>query len=113
MSYLDVIHSRFSIWTGGGEIIMVRPMLVRPLPNYRIYLEFSDGAKGEVDLSELAGNGVFEVWNDYSFFEKVHIGPERQIKWDDYIELCADSLYLKLTVKTAEEPSKNCSAGLI
>lgn len=25
--------------------MMVRPVLVRPLQNYRIYLEFSDGAK--------------------------------------------------------------------
>jgi hypothetical protein len=83
--------------------MMIRPVLVRPLPNYRIYLEFSDGSKGEVDLSDLAGKGVFQVWNDYSFFEKVHIGPERQIQWDDYIELCPDSLYLKLTGKTPEE----------
>lgn len=78
-------------------------MSVSPLPNYRVYLEFSDGANGEVDLSDLAGKGVFQVWNDYSFFEKVQIGPERQIKWDDYIELSADSLYLKLTGKTPEE----------
>ena len=83
--------------------MLIRPTLVRPLPNYRIYLEFSDGVKGEVDLSDLMGKGVFQVWTDYSFFQKVHIGPERQIQWDDYIELCADSLYLKLTGKTPEE----------
>jgi hypothetical protein len=78
-------------------------MLVRPLTNYRIYLEFSDGAKGEVDLSDLVGKGIFQVWNDYSFFQKVHLGSERQIQWNDYIELCPDSLYLKLTGKTPEE----------
>lgn len=82
---------------------MVRPILVRALPNYRIYLEFSDGAKGEVDLSDLAGQGVFEAWNDYSFFEKVYIGEHREIKWGTDIELCPDSLYLKLTGKTPEE----------
>jgi hypothetical protein len=83
--------------------MLVLPVLVRPLPNYRVYLEFSDGAEGEVDLSDLAGKGVFEAWKDSDFFEKVHIGPDRQIQWDDYIELCADSLYLRLTRKTAEE----------
>jgi len=83
--------------------MMVRPVLVRALPNYRIYLEFSDGAKGEVDLSELAGKGVFEAWSNPSFFEKVHIGSHREIKWNDEIELCPDSLYLKLTGKTPEE----------
>lgn len=82
---------------------MIHPVLVRALPNYRLYLEFNDGAQGEVDLSDLAGKGVFEAWNDYSFFEKVHIGDHREIKWNDEIELCADSLYLKLTGKTPEE----------
>ncbi len=54
---------------------MIKPVLVKALPGYRIYLEFSDGNKGEVDLSDLAGKGVFQVWNDYKFFEKVHLGP--------------------------------------
>lgn len=92
--------------------MMIRPVLVRPLPNHRIYLEFSDGVKGEVDLSDLAGKGVFEVWNDYSFFEKVHIGAERQIRWDDYIELCPDALYLKLTTKTPQEAFKALQRSL-
>ncbi len=59
--------------------------------------------KGEVDLSDLAGEGVFEAWNNQTFFEKVHIGSNREIKWNDEIELCLDSLYLKLTGKTPEE----------
>ena len=44
--------------------------------------------------------GVFEVWNDPSFFENVQLGDHREIKWNDDIELCADSLYLKLTGKS-------------
>jgi hypothetical protein len=83
--------------------MLIRPTLVRALPNYRIYLEFSDGEKGEVDLSDLAEKSVFGPWRDYSFFESVHIGPHREIRWNDYIELCPDSLYLKLTGKTPEE----------
>ncbi len=81
----------------------INPVLVRPLPNYHIYLEFSDGAKGEVDLSDFAGKGVFEPWSNPKFFETVHIGSHREIKWNDEIELCSDSLYLKLTGKTPEE----------
>ena len=83
--------------------MMIRPVLVRPLPNYRIYLEFSDGTKGEVDLSDLAGAEVFQAWDNPGFFEKVHVGSHREIKWNDEIELCPDSLYLKLTGKTPEE----------
>lgn len=81
---------------------MVRPIRVKALPNFRLYLEYSDGQKGEVDLSDIAGNGVFEVWNDRRIFADVHIGPHREIKWNDEIELCPDSLYLKLTGKSPE-----------
>ena len=83
--------------------MMIQPVLVRALPNYRVYLEFSDGAEGEIDLSDLAGRGVFEAWNDYSFFQKVHIGEHREVKWNEDVELCSDSLYLRLTGKTPEE----------
>lgn len=82
---------------------MIKPVLVEARSGYRIYLEFSDGSKGEVDLSDLAGKGVFQVWNDYNFFVKVHLGDHREIKWNDEIELCADSLYLRLTGKSPEE----------
>jgi len=82
---------------------MIKPVLVKALPGYRIYLEFSDGNKGEVDLSDLAGQGVFQVWSDYNFFKKVRVSDHREIKWNDEIELCADSLYLKLTGKSPEE----------
>jgi len=82
---------------------LIKPLLVQARPNYHIYLEFSDGTKGEVDLSGLAGQGVFKVWSDNDFFKGVHIGQHREIKWDDDIELCADSLYLKLTGKSPEQ----------
>jgi hypothetical protein len=82
---------------------MIRTTAVRALPNYRLYLEFSDGEHGEVDLSDLAGKGVFAVWDDYSIFQNVRIGDHREVKWTDDIELCSDSLYLRLTGKTPEQ----------
>jgi hypothetical protein len=83
--------------------MLIQPTNVRALSNYRLYLEFSDGVRGEVDVSDLAGGEVFAPWRDRSFFEKVHIGSHREIKWGDEIELCADALYLRLTGKTPEE----------
>ncbi len=82
---------------------MIKPTRVEALPEYRIYLEFSDGTKGEVDLSDLAGKGVFQVWDDYNLFQRVYLGNHREIKWTDEIELSSDSLYLKLTGKSPEE----------
>ena len=83
--------------------MLIRPTHVRALPDYRLYLEFSDGEKGEVDLSDLAGKGVFQVWNDYRFFEQVKISDHRAIEWNDEIQLCPDALYMQLTGKTPEE----------
>jgi hypothetical protein len=82
---------------------LVRPILVEARPCYHLYLEFADGTRGEVDLSRLVGKGVFRVWNDYRFFENVRVGDHREIRWDDEIELCADSLYLELTHKSPED----------
>ena len=82
---------------------MIRPVSIKALPNYRIYISFSDGEAGEVDLSDLVGRGVFEAWKDYAAFEQVHIGPGREIQWSDEIELCPDAVYMRLTGKTPEE----------
>ena len=82
---------------------LIKPTRVQALPQYRLYIEFSDGTKGEVDLSDLAGKGVFQVWNDYNLFERVFLGSHRDIKWAEDIELSADSLYLKLTGKSPAE----------
>ena len=82
---------------------MIRPISVKALPNYRIRVAFSDGAEGVVDLSDLAGQGVFEAWNDKAFFAGVHLGPGRQIQWSEEIELCPDAIYLRLTGKAPED----------
>ena len=82
---------------------MVKPISVSALTNLRIKVVFSDGAEGSVDLSDLAGQGVFKAWEDEKFFAQVHVGPGRQIRWNDEIELCPDAIYLKLTGKTPED----------
>ena len=44
---------------------------VKPLENFCLYVKYSDGTEGKVDLSEFAGKGVFALWDDYGQFEKV------------------------------------------
>jgi hypothetical protein len=89
---------------------MVKPISVSALPHYRIKVVFSDGIEGTVDLSDLAGKGIFKAWNDENFFAQVHIGPGRQIRWSDEIELCPDAIYLRLTARTPEDlfPNLRC-----
>ena len=64
---------------------------VRPLSGCRIWLKFTDGISGEVDLSHLAGRGVFKVWTDRKVFEGVHLGPSGAIEWSEDIDLCPDA----------------------
>ena len=60
---------------------MVRPTDVKALPNFRIWLRYYDGVEGEVDLSDLAGRGVFAAWNDVAFFNSVKLGAHGAIEW--------------------------------
>lgn len=74
-----------------------------PLKNYTIQVKYSDGVEGVVDLSEFVGKGVFKIWNNYSEFENVSIGNSGELKWGDDIDICPDSIYLKLTGKKPED----------
>jgi len=76
---------------------------VTVLHNYKLELEYDDGRQGIVDLSHLAGKGVFCLWNDYEVFRKVKIGSSGELVWNDQVDLCADSLYLKLTKQKPED----------
>ncbi len=76
---------------------MVRPTEVKALEPYKIWLRYSDQTEGTLDLSDLAKQGVFKVWNDQDVFHSVFITTHGSIAWDDELELCADALYLQLT----------------
>jgi hypothetical protein len=82
---------------------MPKPIEVKALTPYRIWLRYDDGVHGEVDLSDLAGRGVFEVWKDPAVFRAVGLGPHGAIEWSPDLDLCPDAMYLRLTGKTIEE----------
>ena len=82
---------------------MFKPVKVKALPDYKIWLKYSDGVEGEVDFSNLVGKGVFKLWNDYSAFQKVYIGSYGEIAWSDKIDLCPDAIYMEITGKTPEQ----------
>lgn len=79
---------------------MIRPTAAEPREGYRIWIRYSDGVAGEIDLSHLAGRGVFKAWNDRAFFESVHVAPDGGIAWNEDIDLCPDALYMQLTGKS-------------
>lgn len=82
---------------------MARPVAVKARVNFRIWLRYDDGTEGEVDLSDLAGRGVFEAWNDDAFFKSVRLGSHGAIQWGSDIDLCPDAMYLRLTGRSPED----------
>lgn len=76
---------------------------IKALGAYRLDLTFDDGTKGIIDLSSLVGKGVFSLWRDPSAFDRVRIGASGELIWDDQVDLCPDSLYLKMTGKRPED----------
>ena len=75
----------------------------KPLEKYKLFLRFDDGVSGVVDLSDIAGRGVFETWKHDGVFEQVRVTKLGAVEWPEDLDLCADALYLKLTGKQPEE----------
>jgi hypothetical protein len=86
---------------------MFKLLEVEPRAGYRLRLRYADGVAGEVDLSHLAGKGVFRLWNNPQAFERVSIGSCGEVRWSDEVALCADALYLEVTGKSPEEVFPN------
>ena len=82
---------------------MFKIVSVKALPGYKLWLEYIDGTKGEVDVSHLAGQGVFKKWESPGEFENVSIGSMGELVWGDDLDLCPDALYIRLTGKSPEE----------
>ncbi|MGE0394089.1 MAG: DUF2442 domain-containing protein [Vicinamibacterales bacterium] len=77
-------------------------MSVKALSDYRIWLCYDDGAEGEVDLSDIAGKGVFAAWNDPAVFDAVRLGIHGAIEWPGDLDLCPDAMYLRLTGRSVD-----------
>jgi hypothetical protein len=82
---------------------MPKPVEVKALPHYRIWLRYDDGAQGEVDLSDIAGHGVFQAWTNPATFDAVKLGSHGAIEWSPDLDLCPDAMYLRLTGKAVED----------
>lgn len=82
---------------------MFDPLEVKALADYRIWIRYAYGEEGEVDLSHLAGQGVFALWEDEQKWKNVRIAEDGAIRWSEDVELCPDATYLKLTGKSPAE----------
>ncbi|MDZ4860467.1 MAG: DUF2442 domain-containing protein [Candidatus Hydrogenedentes bacterium] len=82
---------------------MPRIIKATVLDRYRLDLTFDDGVSGIVDLSHLAGQGVFARWLEPGAFEDVRIAPSGEVTWGTDIDLCPDTLYLDFSGKAVAD----------
>ena len=89
---------------------MLKPTDIKALSGYKIWIKYPDGVEGVIDLSHLAGKGVFKNWEKPHTFNSVHINEDGAIEWEDGIDLCPDALYMRLTGKSPQEIFSNLKA---
>ena len=85
---------------------MCRVSTVRPEEGYRLYVEFEDGTRGTIDLSDRLFGSVFEPLRDLSFFRQVTIDEFGVICWPNGADLAPDALHSKLAEKQAKVSTK-------
>jgi hypothetical protein len=81
---------------------MHRIVEVKPAPGYVLEVEFSDGAYGEVDLSDRLFGPMFEPLRDPKVFNQVQIDEYGAICWPNGADLAPDALYQ--TIQGSTEP---------
>ena len=83
-----------------------------PQENYRLHLRFDSGEDGVVDLSDLVGRGVFEIWREEGVFEAVEVTPAGELRWGTAVDLCPDAMYLRMTGKSPEDEFESLRSGI-
>jgi len=82
----------------------------RYLGGYRVWLRFSDGAEGEIDLEGELWGEVFEPLKDPAYFAQVRFDPEaRTIVWPNGADLAPE--FLRTNIQPAgASPAGGASA---
>ena len=82
---------------------MIKIVKITPLQNYKLHLKYSDGVEGDIDLSGMAGKGVFEKFKNVEFFKNVKINEFGAPAWGDDLDIDPLNTYLMITGKTFEQ----------
>ena len=70
---------------------------VKAIQNYKLHVEFSDGVKGDYDISHLAGKGIFKSWDTENNFSRVSINPESgAITWPGELDVDTIRIYCEI-----------------
>jgi hypothetical protein len=69
----------------------------RYVSDFRIWLQFSDGVQGEVDLGSELNGSIFEPLRDVAVFRQVRLHPElRTLVWPNGADFAPEFLRTRL-----------------
>lgn len=85
---------------------LLRVTALRYVRDHVLWLEFSDGARGEVDLGHALAGPVFEPLRDAQEFARVKLGPET-IEWPNGADWAPESLHARLLAQNSLRASGN------
>ncbi|MBK9064841.1 MAG: DUF2442 domain-containing protein [Acidobacteria bacterium] len=78
---------------------MFRVLEVRYVAGYTLWLRFSYGTAGEIDLSSELWGPVFEPLRDVEQFKRVQVNPElHTISWPNGADLAPEFLHSQVRV---------------
>jgi hypothetical protein len=79
---------------------------VRHIERYTLWIRFSDGAQGAVDLGSELWGPMFEPLKDVALFAQASVHPElRTVSWPNGADLAPEFLYQALKRATATSAS--------
>jgi hypothetical protein len=82
---------------------MIKIVDIKPLANFKLHLKYNDGVQGDIDLSYLAGKGVFKDFLKEDFFNNVWIDDAGVPTWENDLDIDPINAYLKITGKSFEQ----------
>lgn len=70
--------------------------IVKPLPNFRIYVEIEDGRKGIFDLTPYLDHGIFRELRNVAYFNQVGI-LFGAVTWPNEQDISPETLLSEMT----------------
>ncbi len=80
---------------------MAKIIEVKPSEDFRIYVKYSDGLDGFIDMKKMLKHEDYKALNDPEEFLKVGIDPKtKDIKWECGATMCKTAAYGMLKLKS-------------
>lgn len=80
---------------------MYKLIEVKPLDHFKLFLRYSNGVKGEYDLSKIIERDEYKILRSEKIFNRVFIDEKtNDVCWPCGVSLCKNSIYQQLELKS-------------